>query len=96
VGRIGGREEARASPRSGETEERLQPWSRGSLLHLQEKGSEGELGAVNSVGSWSRGSTGLHFLASSPYLLSWGSSRGTAEDHVWFEDQCMVASWCDE
>jgi hypothetical protein len=21
---------------------------------------------------------------------------GVAEDHVWFEDRWMVASWCDE
>jgi hypothetical protein len=22
--------------------------------------------------------------------------KGEIEDHVWFEDQWMVASWCDE
>jgi hypothetical protein len=27
---------------------------------------------------------------------SGGSKKGTGEDHVWFEDQWMVASWCDE
>jgi hypothetical protein len=29
-------------------------------------------------------------------VLSMHSSRGRIEDHVWFEDQWMVASWCDE
>jgi hypothetical protein len=26
------------------------------------------------------------------YITSWA----TLEDHVWFEDRWMVASWCDE
>jgi hypothetical protein len=45
----------------GGREQWLQPWSRGSLLHPQEKGPEGggRLEGVNNVRGRSRGSAGL-------------------------------------
>jgi hypothetical protein len=40
----------------------------------------------------------LHHLVelTKPAVVFLMETRRTSEDHVWFEDRWMVASWCDE
>jgi hypothetical protein len=73
--------ESSAPPPSGSMRPRggkpLYRWSRGSSLRPQEKGPEGSIWLPSQSRGLSWGPVGVRFCALAPYLLSWGSSRGS-------------------